>query len=255
MTGISDKVTFGKELVSYKVNEADQSVIVQFSDGTHIDGRLLVGADGVRSSVSKAMLPTHKYVDTGAMCIYGKTPITAELEDRFPVKGMRWMTSCIDEAPSIQSILIGKSPLTLLCEPIRFEAKGTTELELPADYMYWVLIGRKELFAATKADAASLRAPESTGQRSKDLSLKVTEEWDASVRSLIELQDVQQSATMRVVSALPTIKPWAPSAYTTVVSIDDMTVHKKHSLLTWVYRLETQSTPCPHVAVLVLIQL
>lgn len=217
MTGISDKVTFGKEVASYDIVDADQSVTVNFKDDSHCEGRFLVGADGVRSSVRKIMLPENKYVDTGAMCIYGKTPMTSELLEQFPAKGLRWMTSCIDEAPSIQSILIGQSPLTLLSEPIRFPAKGRECMELPADYVYWVLIGRKELFAATPTELSKMGAAKYGATESALLSLKLVKEWDFSISSLIRLQDVRESSTLRVVSALPNIASWKPSRYVTLV--------------------------------------
>ena len=218
MTGISDKITFGKELASYDIIDAEQEVVVSLKDGEKIVGRLLVGADGVRSSVRKTMLPNNKYVDTGAMCIYGKTPLTTELTDSFPSKGLRWMTACVDSAPSIQSILIGSSPLTMLSEPIRFPANSRKQMQLPADYVYWVLIGRKELFATDAAEAAEKSSADYGAAKSVQLSLELTKEWDPSIRSILQLQDASQCSTLPVVSALPEIAPWKPSQFVTLVS-------------------------------------
>jgi hypothetical protein len=220
MTGIEDKITFGKEVASYLISPLDEHVSLEFKDGSHVKGRFLVGADGVRSAVRKVMLPDAKYVDTGAMCIYGKTTITDDLLKEFPAKGLRWMTCCIDEAPSIQSILIGNSPLTLLAEPIQFPEKNRSQMELPFDYVYWVLIGRKELFVGSAEDAAKMASSAFTGAEAARLSLALTQEWHSSINSLMRLQDTSQCSTLQVVSAVPQIAQWEASRFVTLVSED-----------------------------------
>ena len=218
MTGIEDKITFGKEVASYLISGSDERISLQFKDGSHVEGRFLVGADGVRSAVRKIMLPDVKHVDTGAMCIYGKTPMTDDLLEQYPAKGLRWMTCCIDEAPSIQSILIGKSPLTLLADPIRFPEKDRCQIELPSDYIYWVLIGRKELFVGSAEDTARMTGSAFTGPEAARLSLALTQEWHPSINSLMRLQDVTQCSTLQVVSAMPQIAQWEASRFVTLVS-------------------------------------
>ena len=218
MTGISDKIYFGREITSYDVCEENvQSyVVAKFRDGATAQGRFLVGADGTRSAIRKQLIPEHKFLDTGATCIYGKTVMTPELLSRYPARAVRWMTVAADRAPLIQSILIGESPLTLLSEPIRFSrAESTTSL--PEDYVYWVLIGRRELFTdATNTPASSTAHGVNSdkayntesAQASAAQSLALTEEWHPSLRSLFELQDVSQASTMRVVSAPPKLPAW-----------------------------------------------
>ena len=252
MIGIEDKITFGKEVATYHVSPSDESVNLQFKDGSHMTGCFVVGADGVRSAVRKAMLPDAKYVDTGAMCIYGKTTITDDLLEQFPAKGLRWMTCCIDEAPSIQSILIGDSPLTLLAEPIRFPDKNRNQMELPPDYIYWVLIGRKELFAESEEDAAKMTSTAFTGAEAARLSLDLTAEWHPSINSLIRLQDTTQCSTLQVVSAMPNIAQWEASRFVTLVSahpaILSTCVCTELSLSCCSSAI--QFTPCRHAAAL-----
>ena len=221
MSGIEDAIVFGKELTSFKesVKEGTSSVIAHFRDGTHAEGRFLVGADGSRSVVRRQHLPSHKIVDTGAVCIYGKTNITPSLLERYPERALQWMTVCADVAPLIQSILIGDSPLTLLSEPIRFSTKARSGLErLPDDYVYWVLIGRKELFV--DSSSGILGKPEAMERQAEDSarqSLELTREWHPALKSLFELQEVQQCSTMRVLSATPNIPSWNPSALVTLI--------------------------------------
>ena len=221
MSGIEDKIFFGKELASFEgaVKEGISSVITHFHDGTHAIGRFLVGADGSRSAVRRQHLPSHKIVDTGAICIYGKTNITPALLEQFPERALQWMTVCSDVAPLIQSILIGDSPLTLLSEPIRFQAKGSDRSgPLSDDYVYWVLIGRKELFIdPSTGSLGELEAVEHKAEDSARLSLELTREWHPSLRSLFELQEIHQCSAMRVLSATPEIPSWNPSALVTLI--------------------------------------
>jgi 2-polyprenyl-6-methoxyphenol hydroxylase-like FAD-dependent oxidoreductase len=96
-------------------------------------------------------------------------------------------------------------------EPVRF-VNNEHRKSLPSNYIYWVLIGRADLFG--KPDSELLRL---TGVDSAALSLKLTEEWDPAVRSLFELQDTAQSSTLRVSSAKPVIPFWKPSGRITLL--------------------------------------
>ena len=209
LMGLEEDVSYGKQLVKYTV--AEDSVSATFMDGSTEEGTFLVGADGVRSPVRKQYLPDHKPVDTNGSCIYGKTPLTADLLRRFPARATRWMTLVLDKTPMTQTLDIDETPLTLLLEPIRFPRNGL-RTKLPVDYIYWVLISRTAVFGADSSELLRLSHAESA-----TLSLKLTEEWDPSIRALLELQDVSQSSTLRVGSAAPPIAPWEPSGRVTLL--------------------------------------
>jgi 2-polyprenyl-6-methoxyphenol hydroxylase-like FAD-dependent oxidoreductase len=223
MTGISERIHFGREIRRYEICEDNVQpyIIASFKDGAPVQGRFLVGADGTRSVIRKQLVPEHKFLDTGATCIYGKTNMTPELLARYPARALRWMTVAADRAPLIQSILIGDSPLTLLSEPIRFSRPKAT-ISLPDDYVYWVLIGRKEMFTdATNTNEHGVNSEKAynteSAQVSASQSIALTEEWHPDLRSLFELQDVSQASTMRVVSAPPKLPVWQPSACVTLL--------------------------------------
>lgn len=237
MTGIADCIHFGCEISHYEIREDNIQpyVVATFKDGATSQGRFLVGADGTRSAVRKQFAPQHAFLDTGATCIYGKTIITPELLARYPERALKWMTVAADKAPLIQSILIGESPLTLLSEPIRFTRDTNVETSLPDDYVYWVLIGRQELFTdATNMPPSHNSTAESSStptlsvnsdkpytieasMASATQSLSLTSEWHESLRSLFELQDTSQASTMRVVSSPPKIPLWDSSTCVTLV--------------------------------------
>lgn len=210
LTGLDEYISYGKQLVEYSI--ANDGVTATFKDGTTHKGRLLVGADGTRSPVRKQYLPTHQPVDTNGSCIYGKTPLTPALLKRFPLRATRWMTLVVDRTPLTQTLDVDETPLTLLLEPIRFPQNADLRASLPPDYIYWVLISRTDVFDAHTKDLSRLSSHESAA-----LSLRLTEEWDPSTRALLELQDVAQSSTLRVCSAVPDLRPWDASERVTVL--------------------------------------
>lgn len=216
MTGIEGKISYGKELLSYEIVAGGSSVVASFQDGTTARGRFLVGADGKNSATRQQFLPesAHQPLDTEGTCIYGKTLITPELVERFPSRAMRWMTLVVDRTPITQTLDVDDTAVTLLLEPIRFPKTNEQFAEyMPADYMYWVLIARKHIFNLPKDRPLS----KYTGEDVAALSLQITDCWDANIRSILHLQDKTQSSLLRVLSAKPDIKPWAPSDKVTVI--------------------------------------
>ncbi|KAI4127273.1 MAG: hypothetical protein LQ338_003277 [Usnochroma carphineum] len=207
--GLKGDISYGKQLKSYITTE--DGVVAMFADGCTEEGALLVGADGVRSAVRRQYLPKHQPLDTNGTCIYGKTPLTPELMERFPARAVRWMTLVLDRTPMTQTLDVDETPLTLLLEPIRFQ-KNEHRDKMPMDYIYWVLIARTGVFGREPGELLRL-----DGRESANLSLALTEEWHPSFRALLELQDTAQSSTLRVASANPNIVPWQPTERVTLL--------------------------------------
>ena len=207
--GLKGNIRYGKHLESYAYT--DGGVTARFEDGSTEAGALIVGADGVRSAVRKQYLPKHKPLDTNGSCIYGKTPLTPELMERFPARAVKWMTLVLDRTPMTQTLDIDETPLTLLLEPIRFQ-KNEHRDKLPIDYVYWVLIARTAVFGRSRDELLGLSHEESA-----QLSLALTEEWHPNFRALFELQDIQQASTLRVASANPNIPQWEASDRVTLI--------------------------------------
>jgi 2-polyprenyl-6-methoxyphenol hydroxylase-like FAD-dependent oxidoreductase len=75
-SGLDGQIAFGHELIGY---EADHGgVRLRLADGRSADADVLVGADGVHSAVRRQLLPDASPADTGARCIYGKTPLRGQ---------------------------------------------------------------------------------------------------------------------------------------------------------------------------------
>ncbi|KAF2706519.1 cercosporin toxin biosynthesis protein [Pleomassaria siparia CBS 279.74] len=207
--GLEEDVSFGKTLTHYET--IDGGVVAHFTDGTSEQGILLVGADGFRSPVRKQFLPDHKPIDTNGRCIYGKTPMSEEFMSKYHARAHKWMTLVLDKTPMTQTLDVDETPLTCLLEPVRF-VDNEYKSKAPQDYVYWVLISRSDVFGLTTEQLLGL-----SGQESAELSLKLTEEWDPSIRALFEHQDIKQSSALRISTAKPQIPEWEADSRVTLI--------------------------------------
>ncbi|KAN0037899.1 hypothetical protein ACTA71_000070 [Dictyostelium dimigraforme] len=75
-------VEFGKRLQSYEEDQINGEVVATFEDGTIEKGEILVGADGVRSTVRKFKLPNFKFADVNVFRIQALVPnVTKDILD------------------------------------------------------------------------------------------------------------------------------------------------------------------------------
>ncbi|PYH40744.1 FAD-dependent oxidoreductase [Aspergillus saccharolyticus JOP 1030-1] len=204
MTDLQEELHFRKRFTHYETTE--KTVVAFFDDGTSEEGALLVGADGLRSQVRKQLLgPSYPYLDTGMRIVYGKTYITTEFEEKFAREALDGMTLITERET--------RSPKTLLLEAIRFPRTNSVRgIQLPRDYVYWVLLAHKDYILLRDDEALRL-----DGEGSARLSLELTVKWDASVRVLIEEQDRDQTSTLRVCSVRPDIPAWEANARVTLL--------------------------------------
>ncbi|OGM43335.1 hypothetical protein ABOM_008731 [Aspergillus bombycis] len=206
----SNNVLWRKEFTHYELQD-DTTVVAHFQDGTTAKANLLIAADGTRSRVRRQYLPAHRVLDSEGVCIYGKTPITPALTERCPSHLFQWMTLVYDNAPAMESIIIGDNPITLFMEPMRFPHRGRRD-DLPDDYVYWALLFRKRLLASTEEELEELLE-----QPGRELTLSMTSEWDPSIHGLLELQDTRDTAAIRILSVSPDIQEWFPDPRITVL--------------------------------------
>jgi 2-polyprenyl-6-methoxyphenol hydroxylase-like FAD-dependent oxidoreductase len=83
LAGLDDVVHFDKEFTRYE-RSAGGTVTAHFADGTSATGDLLVGADGARSRVRRQLLPDARRIDTPAIGVGGKLPLTSETAQWLP---------------------------------------------------------------------------------------------------------------------------------------------------------------------------
>ncbi|KUJ17480.1 FAD/NAD(P)-binding domain-containing protein [Mollisia scopiformis] len=198
--GIEEHITFSKEFASYTTSPS--GVTVNFTDGTSIEGSLLVGADGTKSKVRSQLLPNHKNIDTEGRWFFGKTTITPALLAALHPSVATQMTLVQDK--------INLIPTSLLCEPVRFK-DNQYRFELPADYIYWVVGSRKDTL-----DISDAEMPISS-QEAASVVLKLTAMWEPSIRALFEQQDVNQSSFLKIDSAKPDLPVWESEERVTLI--------------------------------------
>jgi 2-polyprenyl-6-methoxyphenol hydroxylase-like FAD-dependent oxidoreductase len=203
LLGQEENVKFGKSFERYEVTST--GIIAFFKDGTLEEGTLLVGADGIASPIRRQFLPNQRYVDTGCRVIYGKTPITPELEMRLSPELMRGVTVIQDQ-----------KPLTLYTEPIRFPKDASLasrgRLTHTEDYVFWVLGGSSEHFAASHDAFQTL-----SHRAAAVMTFKMTKQWNPAFRAIFELQNTDQTSPLCIISAKPERPDWAPSIRVTLL--------------------------------------
>lgn len=174
--GVKDRIKWGKDVTRYEVDEADSDspVTVHFADGCVASGTLLVGADGGRSRIRRQHVPHHMIIDPEAVCIYGRTMLTPELEQRIEPKLLRGLVVVRDVAPVVQQIIFNSElPVSMFVERMHFPHRGPDHPHLPDDYMYWSMLAPFKLVGLTEemiVAAFNSKTP-------RDLGLTLTEEW------------------------------------------------------------------------------
>lgn len=218
LRGLEDKVHWGKLFERYELQ--DDGVTVHFTDKSTAAGSLVVGADGGRSAVRNQYIgKEYKLLDPEGICLYGKVPITREILARMNPRFQKWMTLCRDVAPLIQQVIWSSElPITMFVEKMHFEHRDQVRADapdlppLPEDYMYWSMLLPKRLLGHTESALAAAM------QRSPlDIGLDVTQEWDPSIRCLVELQDPAQGSMLRVMTTSPELPRWTPNARITLL--------------------------------------
>jgi 2-polyprenyl-6-methoxyphenol hydroxylase-like FAD-dependent oxidoreductase len=189
--------------VRYETDEKE-TIVAYFADDTSAQGRLVVGAEGVRSVVRRQHIPNHVILDTNLRCIYGKTQLTPELESCFNANALKHIT-VISEQPA-------ELPLILFLEPVRFQMNELRD-ELPADYVYWVLAGDRSRVIGVSDEELFNMSSKETAQ----LSLKLTGGWHESVRPLLEMQDEEMTSALKMAITSPDFQTWEPSRTVTLI--------------------------------------
>lgn len=140
--GIADKLHFGQTVHDFDEDRDGVELILSNCRRKRFD--LLVAADGVSSVLRPRRVPQAMVENIGAINIYGKTPLTADVLAQLAPELLAGVT------------VVFADGLSLVIEPMRFrrlphesvEAEGWPPIPTE-DYLYWAFIGRSDCFGNT----------------------------------------------------------------------------------------------------------
>lgn len=90
LAGLDGAVHFGHTVTGYQVTDSGR-VRVEFADGGHDEGDLLVGTDGVGSAVRRRLLPHATLQDLGLRCVYGRLTLPGAVPEALR-HGFNWVS-------------------------------------------------------------------------------------------------------------------------------------------------------------------
>lgn len=172
LTGVDDLVVFGRTVSGYRVTDSGR-VRVEFAEGGADEGDLLVGADGVGSSVRKQLVPDSGPRDLGLRCIYGRMPIDETTEPLIPAelgRGFSWVA--------------GDNGIGVGFAPVRYRHR-------PGGYLM----------------VAMVVPPESVGADLLGTVREATKTWNPTVKTLIAYAD-SASFFPITIRASDRVDPW-----------------------------------------------
>jgi 2-polyprenyl-6-methoxyphenol hydroxylase-like FAD-dependent oxidoreductase len=188
--GLEPHVTFSKSFLSYSTTSS--GIIAHFSDGTQASGSLLIGGDGARSRVRRQFVPEQRLLDTGARVFCGKTVLTPQLLEKLNEKAAAGLSIVRDK----------ETGLVCLLEPMRFRGEERERLNLPEDYVYWVLLSM-DGFGMSDDVLLGLG-----GEDAKSETVNLVGGWDEGFRVLLEEQDKAQCVLVKLLSGRPELPVW-----------------------------------------------
>ncbi|KAI0889450.1 FAD/NAD(P)-binding domain-containing protein [Annulohypoxylon maeteangense] len=186
--GLEQSVEYGKEFRSYEI--VDGQVQVKFTDGSAVSGRLLVGADGIRSRVRKQLQPNRKLLDLERSIMWGRTLLTDDLKENIPQDMLSWCMY-LDQETNVQVVV---EPM-IWSKSVRQES----DAKLPdfPDYVFWVV--------CTASSQYSELLPKTVEEKKLFLE-KVTKTWHPALKLLLDSATHDLSACAPVLSSKPDIE-------------------------------------------------
>lgn len=193
--GIEEHLHFNKTFQQYELLSEDgdsRGVRVTFTDGTTARGRMIIGADGVRSKVRRQFLPQIKLLDIDRTILWGRTPLTPEFEQRFnrPDVLAEHISAMIDPYDKRHSCFFA---------PIRWPHSGKVSDISPhltdrSDYMFVALNFERQSVNLDTEDARMSYARE------------MTNGWNEEFKHLIN--EMTETSAISVNSNRPDIEVW-----------------------------------------------
>ncbi|HEX3790150.1 MAG TPA: FAD-dependent monooxygenase [Pseudonocardiaceae bacterium] len=198
LADLADQVRFDRHFTGY-TELPDGRVLARFADGSELTADLLVGADGMGSTVRRQLLPDVQIVDAGVSGAIGRTMLTERFADLVP----GWSTLVVGDG---LQLFLGKMPFRR--SPAAAAAELAPDVHLPdtSSYLRWVML--------MPIDRAATDLPLGIGPMAAlDGVLDLIRDWHPELRALIEHADRDNSGVGPLRVATP-IGLWPTGAVT-----------------------------------------
>lgn len=172
LDGLKKEVHFGKQFLHYEEG-ADGKVLAHFVNGGSVVADILVAADGIHSAVAAQRFPHLQTIDSGDVCIYGKTALSQKVRATL--------------APQLHSgtTVVFEAGVAAVIDAMLFdEQAGGPALPPADDYIYWALVGARARFGLPAAGDLRLSAPALSATIDA-----VTADWAPALKALYNLAD------------------------------------------------------------------
>jgi 2-polyprenyl-6-methoxyphenol hydroxylase-like FAD-dependent oxidoreductase len=100
----------------------------------------------------------------------------------------------------------------MFIEKMHFPRREKDHPELPEDYMYWSMLVPSKALGFHEQMIAGVY----NSKTARELNTMLTEEWDESVRCLIDSQDESFATKLRIISSTPDVAKWESSPCVTL---------------------------------------
>jgi 2-polyprenyl-6-methoxyphenol hydroxylase-like FAD-dependent oxidoreductase len=197
---LDDVLEFGRTCTGFE--QGPDGVQITFADGSSAQADLLIAADGVNSPIRRSYLPHADVLDTGSVCLYGRTPLTDRTRPLIPAYTWRGFTAVAGPRVGMATgVLEFREP------PEQATARVAPDVHLSAvpGYLMWALTARSRRFTGRldAADPAALHA----------VAMNTIRRWHKDLRGLVAAASVEETTLTRIRSAVP-IAPWPASRVT-----------------------------------------
>lgn len=182
--GMEQHISFNKKFVGYQ-RISDEEFEASFSDGSVERASMIIGADGSKSLVRRSLLPDFHLLDTDGRAVFGKTELTPDLASRIPEELKKGICLVDNQDEGLA---------TLFCDPMIFDR--SSGMDLPADYIYWVLLFRHDKLAKLGLDASIKELLSKTSLESTQLADHFTKSWAENIRILFDNQISAATSTL-----------------------------------------------------------
>jgi 2-polyprenyl-6-methoxyphenol hydroxylase-like FAD-dependent oxidoreductase len=198
-------IEFGRTCTGFEQDAG--GVTVQFSDGSSADADVLVGADGIGSPVRRRYLPHAEVEDTGIVCLYGRTPLTAQTRPLLPAPVREGFTAVLGGGIGLAAGLLDfreapRQAAGRIAPDVRLSPAGP--------YLMWAVTGAARQVAGggetgqlAELSPADLHATASHAIR----------RWHPDLVRLVALAEAEATSLITVRIAVP-VAAWPPSRVT-----------------------------------------